>query len=246
MWAQVALYLPMLLCACLVRTPSVRVPKVASIGGILRTMPRRRPLVAMFALSATLTAFTNIMWKVVPVYYAAVRVGTGIPLPTWGIGLFWTVCLGVQYLIRPSWPAWLRIKLGSYGSFAALVFIGAVVYAAMGAFISVQGLALVIVVFACAPLMYGRIQQRMCDLSGSEERATIMSLERTGRYLAMSLGSLLVSRLVNTSGLSTGLAAAGLILGCAGLIALSWVCYADRRAESSAVAARYPLGPGSS
>lgn len=234
LWAQAMVGLPMLVCACVVKVPAYATTvKVASITCIIRSLRHRRRLVALFAASAAITAATNIAWKVVPLYYTGIRLDSR-QLPVMGLGLLWAGFLGSQYLIRPSWPHAFKRRFGPYCSQVIIMAVGVVCYLVLGTTTSLAGLAMVFIIFIMSPLYLPHMQDRVRELSDPAERATIMSLNRTARYLAMSFGSLAISEVVSRAGLSMGMLTAGGLLGLFGTISLLFLFHADRCGPAAA------------
>jgi MFS family permease len=229
-WAQDVAYLPMLICACLIKTPHIQRARVASAAKIFRTLPGRRPLLAIIGLSAVLGAFAGMMWNVIPAYWADVHI-ENVQLPSWGLGLFWSSLMAIQFVVRPSWASGFNRRFGQYGSIGVLMAMGIGCYIAVGSRISVFGLALVAAVFLIGPLSTPQIQLRLCELSVPQERATILSIRRTVALLAVSLGGLMVSTATRLCGLSVSILLAGGVLGVIGVLALRLAIRAERTVD---------------
>ncbi len=213
LWAQSAVYVLMLACACWVKSPGeLDKNHGMSIVKLLRSFPARRKLLAAFAFSAAIMAMTAMASKLVPLYCANVRV-SGEHLPASTPGLLWAGYTALQSFVRPDWTKGFGRKFGYYRSFGIIIGVGAVCYLALGLIVSPLGLVVVSFIFLGQPLQYSRMDARIGLLCSEAEHATIMSVNRTGRYLVVSLSGLVVSTVVREYGLPAGMLCAGGLLG---------------------------------
>jgi hypothetical protein len=220
MWAQAAIYVPMLVCTVLAKTPPRTArPATPSAMSIAKSLKGRRQLMAIFAFAAVIGSVTNIMWKVLPLYYTSVHIAHHT-LPTGGLGVLWALYLTSQYLVKPTHPGRLKQRFGQYGSFAILLALGTTCYLTLGLETSLAGLAAVFVSFWIMPMHRPRVLGLTRELSLPEERATIMSMLRSVSYITMSIAGLAISTVVRFEGLSTGLIFTGLVLGVFGTLSL--------------------------
>jgi len=231
MWAQAAIYVPLLACACLVKSPAKQARRKApSALAITKSLAARKQLLAVFVFAAIIGAVTNIAWKVVPLYYTSVHIGSR-QLPASGLGLLWALYLASQYLVKPSHPHRFQRRFGHYGSFAILLGLGVACYLTIGVETSLAGLAAIFVTFWILPMQRPRLLGLTRDLSHPEERATIMSMFRSASYLVMSVASIAIATVIRFAGLSAGLMFAGALLGLTGGYALWYLAAKDRAAS---------------